>query len=549
MSIDRIDLTDDVTEAVRKAYPMNTRCARCDRTWGYHHGHHCPNGSTKFLPVEGEEAAAPTAAPTDEADQQEKSAMSMDHANSIARTGDKITIPAEISLKKAGEIIASQIAYEDTEVALNESIPGFYWDAAHAFYKAACQKFGWVFQQPIPPSFFTPAQPPVLFTIQSGVGETVTIPQGRMTVPNLSGPKGKYFLQTMHRPNEQGQAEFVIAGKVLRKDEPMIRELAELTRKILAESSIYKGKAIRIRFHDDDGDVIPLPQPTFWDVSKHTPEDLILPEQLSRAVETSVFTPIRHAQACRDAGVPLKRGVLLSGPYGTGKSLTAAVAAHLCQKHGFTFIYGQHPSELADYVRLARQYAPAVVFCEDIDREVHGERSVSMDEILNVIDGVDTKHTEIMVVLTSNHVENINRALLRPGRLDAVIEFVPPDAVAAMRLIRLYARGLLDPDADLMPVAVKLQGCIPAVIREAVERAKLSAITLNQGGKNLTITTNALLDAADGMAGQLELLKDKSQPMTGEQMLFEGVQRAIVSAASTDLDKMAKQVQEIRERV
>jgi transitional endoplasmic reticulum ATPase len=62
---------------------------------------------------------------------------------------------------------------------------------------------------------------------------------------------------------------------------------------------------------------------------------------------------------------------------------------------------------------------------------------------LNEIDGVESKGKELITILTSNHAENINQAMLRPGRLDAVLSIQAPDAFAAEKLIRLYARGLI----------------------------------------------------------------------------------------------------------
>ena len=72
-----------------------------------------------------------------------------------------------------------------------------------------------------------------------------------------------------------------------------------------------------------------------------------------------------------------------------------------------------------------------------------------MDEILNVIDGIESKGTEIITVLTTNNLGNITSAMLRPGRLDAIVSVRAPDAKAAQQLVRLYAGTLLAADDDL----------------------------------------------------------------------------------------------------
>jgi transitional endoplasmic reticulum ATPase len=138
-----------------------------------------------------------------------------------------------------------------------------------------------------------------------------------------------------------------------------------------------------------------------------------------------------------------------------------------------------------------------------------GDRDNVIDHILNVIDGVESKSTEIMIVLTTNDIENITPALLRPGRLDAVIYIDKPDAKAAERLARQYGRGLISDDEDISEAAAALAGRIPAVIREAVERSKLAAIMMTPIGEPLRISNAALLHSATRMQIQLNLLEPK----------------------------------------
>ena len=126
-----------------------------------------------------------------------------------------------------------------------------------------------------------------------------------------------------------------------------------------------------------------------------------------------------------------------------------------------------------------------------------------------MIDGISSKGTEIMVVLTSNHVEKINRAMLRPGRLDAVITITAPDQQAVKRLIRLYGRELVDPNDELELASAVLTGQIPAIIRECTERAKLYAIGRSDDDNSLQITDEDVHGAAVGMKPHMDLLEQK----------------------------------------
>jgi transitional endoplasmic reticulum ATPase len=180
-------------------------------------------------------------------------------------------------------------------------------------------------------------------------------------------------------------------------------------------------------------------------------------------------------------------------------------------EHGWTFIYIKDASELPRALQFAKQYQPALVFAEDVDRHVTGERTDKMDMILNTLDGIDTKHTEIMVVLTTNHLDQVNQAMLRPGRLDVILNIVPPDAKAVERLVRVYARGRLDGAADLARAGELLAGFTPAVVREVVERAKLGSIS-RTGRADATLLGIDIEISAETMVQQQALLK-KPEPV------------------------------------
>jgi transitional endoplasmic reticulum ATPase len=335
---------------------------------------------------------------------------------------------------------------------------------------------------------------------------------------------------------------FVLSATVKRKDEPVIRELFTSLREYLKTHSIYRGKAIKIRFRDDDGDTIPMPQPEFMDVADVDPDGLLLNKDLMASINANLFTPITRVADCIQNGIKVKRGVLLGGNYGTGKTLAATVAAHLAQKHGITFVYTPRANELGDAIAFAKQYqSPAcVVFCEDIDREMTGERSVKIDDILNILDGVDTKSENIITVLTTNHLEKVNQAMLRPGRLDAIISIEAPDAETAERLVRHYGGNAIDEAEDLVEVGVALQGQIPAVIEETVKRAKLYNLSLIDSGHAVTgISGEALRLAGVSMKTQIELLEgpEKIELPTLDKVM----KHMIVSSVKESVDERIAQ--------
>lgn len=406
---------------------------------------------------------------------------------------------------------------DEQEFAVNYEIHASPLDGAVAFQRAIAAKYGW--SQGVPTPGFFGDKPPVMIGVPVGAGERINVPWGRIEIPGIEG-----HLTTGMAP--MPHPHFIVGGTVKKKHAENVKELVALTEKFLKEESIYKGKAIRVSFDyiDEDGDV------EFYDPIQHAPQfleldgvtdnDLIFGEEVMAAINTGLFTPIEHAGACRKYGVPLKRGVLLHGPYGTGKTLTAYVSAVKAVRHGWTFIYLSDVSDLRAALRFAAQYAPAVLFAEDIDRAVTGDRSTDMDAILNTLDGVDTKGAEIITVLTTNHIEDINPAMLRPGRLDTLVEVLPPDAKAAERLVSLYGRGLLEEGIDLKKIGKALNGNIPAFIREVTERSKIAAIARLGNDIEGQVLESDLLEAAQAMKNHASLLVPKKKSDTPAHKLF-----------------------------
>lgn len=435
----------------------------------------------------------------------------------VVRHGDKIVIPEGLSLERVDKVIHARLEYENqifTPVA--EIDAPFVYEAAFALNQVLTEKFGWANGIPTP-GFFGP-KPPQMLSIPVAPGKTVQVPWGRFALPNI-GPEG--WIQSGVTQKDDGRIVFQIVGNVKRLYEPIINELIEAVKRHVRERSIYRNKAFRVKLFDNRGNRLPMPEPEFIELDPNVNKELVLPEATGRSVETNLFTPIRQTARVTKHGIPLKRGILLAGPFGTGKTMIAAATANLAVAHGWTYVECKDITELAEVTRLARQYGDqghgVVLFCEDIDRIMRGDdRTVEVDEVLNVIDGVESKGSALMIVLTTNELEKITTALLRPGRLDAIIHVGPPDEEAAVALARQYGRGLI-PDSDPLLVSRKfMAGKIPAVIREVVERSKLAAISLNPDDEGLHVTDEALTFAAQEMDAHVALLTPKPEDHRSE---------------------------------
>jgi transitional endoplasmic reticulum ATPase len=433
----------------------------------------------------------------------------------VQRHGDKLIIPEGLTLERVDKVIHARMEYEAQEVAIHAPIEApFPFEGAYAFYQELTDKFGWANGVPTP-GFFG-STPPAMLSIPVSPSKTVQVPWGRFALPNIEG-----FLASSVETDDLGVTRFVISGKVKRMYEPAINQIVEGTKVRVRTQSIYKGTAFRVRLFDDRGNRLEMPEPKFVDLTRSVQNELVLPERTDASVRTNIFTPIEQTERVVKHGIPLKRGILLAGPFGTGKTMIARATAEKAVANGWTYVEVEKIRELAEVATLARMYgdqtAGVVLFCEDIDRIMRGDdRSIGIDTILNVIDGVESKGTSMMIVLTTNELENITTAMLRPGRLDAIIHVGPPDADAAERLARQYGRGLIKEDEPLTNSKALLAGKIPAVIREIVERSKLAAIRLNETDDTLNVTDDALVFAAEEMEEHVALLTPKAEDTRSE---------------------------------
>jgi transitional endoplasmic reticulum ATPase len=448
------------------------------------------------------------------------------HVADIIHHGEKLILPAMMTITDAIDLLYRRAEYLETTVNITEKFDVFPLDGAYGLSQVIIDRFGWQEGKPIR-TMFGETKPKIL-QVPSGPHTKVDVPWGHFELPTVSGK-----LMTGVDEGPAGRAVFVLTAEVKRRDEGTVRGLFDALREYLNHNSLYRGKAIKIRFRDDDGDPIPMPEPEFLDLADVQVNNLILNDDLASSVKANLFTPIERVTDCLQNDIKVKRGVLLGGNYGTGKTLAAMCAARIAEDNNITYIYSPRASELGDAIAFARQYqSPAcVVFCEDIDRSVTGDRTVAIDDILNILDGIDTKNENIITVLTTNHLENVNQAMLRPGRLDAILNIEAPDAPTAEKLVRYYGGISISKKEDLTEVGKALAGQIPAVIEEAVKRAKLFQLALlPEGAAVEDISAEALRQSASTMTKQIELLAEPEARVTPTlDAAFQGAVRNAVN--------------------
>lgn len=435
----------------------------------------------------------------------------------------KIIIPQEMKLKDVADWALKMDKEDERVVQVRFEFDCFPLDGAVAFRNALDTVYGFVQGATIPGNWFMPAQPPIMIGVPIGPGEVRQVPWGRVTIPGVEG-----WLQT--GLDVTATPKFVLLGEIKQRHRDEIDRIASELRENLRSRSIYKGKAVRIDLswmatpqgRQNFSPTVHAPQFTI-PVDKVNEGELIFPADVQNDIELGLFEPIEHSEFCRQSQIPLKRGVMLAGEPGVGKSLTAYVTAKKAVQNGWTFIYLSRAADLKYGFAMAAQYQPAVLFVEDLDRVVSGEdRTEEIDAVLNAFDGVESKAAEVITVLTTNNLDAIPPVALRQGRCDTLVKVTRPDAEAAAGLVQLYGRGLMHPATDYRVIGEALAGHIPAEIREAVERAKLATIRrlCRTGGMPATgikgfVTEMDVLDAVKAMEAQHRLLEPKKKDTRG----------------------------------
>jgi cell division protease FtsH len=204
---------------------------------------------------------------------------------------------------------------------------------------------------------------------------------------------------------------------------------------------------------------------------------------------------LRDPDRFRALGAQPPRGVLLFGPPGTGKTMLArAVAAQagvdFFSASGSSFVemfVGRGAARIRRLFKEARKSGRAVIFIDELDA-VGGargggggdggtsEREQALNQLLVELDGFERDSGTVIVIAASNHVDKLDKALLRPGRFDRQVLVAPPDREGREAILHAHIKGKpLGPDLNLTDVARKTTGMTGAQLANALNEAAIIA--------------------------------------------------------------------------
>ena len=210
-----------------------------------------------------------------------------------------------------------------------------------------------------------------------------------------------------------------------------------------------------------------------------------------RAELQEVVDFLRNPGQFERLGARVPKGILLHGPPGTGKTLLAKAAA---TESGATFFAASASSFIEMFAGLgaarirrlfkdARKKAPAIIFIDELDavgtarsgHSLNREQDQTLNQLLVELDGFGGED-QVVVMGASNRLDQLDAALLRPGRFDRQVLVGPPDLSSREAILRVHTRDKpLASDVDLSTVARQTAGLTGADLANIANEAAIFA--------------------------------------------------------------------------
>jgi cell division protease FtsH len=214
-----------------------------------------------------------------------------------------------------------------------------------------------------------------------------------------------------------------------------------------------------------------------------------LDEAKGELVEVIDF--LRDPERFGRLGARVPKGLLLYGPPGTGKTLLAKAIAHEAGAKFFAqsasafveMFAGLGAARIRKLFEEARKNAPAIIFIDELDavgsqRTGHGfsrEQDQTLNQLLVELDGFESRE-QVVVMGASNRLQDLDAALLRPGRFDRQVLVAAPDLKGRQEILVVHTRGKpLGPDVDLKAVARQTAGLTGAELENIANEAAIFA--------------------------------------------------------------------------
>lgn len=270
---------------------------------------------------------------------------------------------------------------------------------------------------------------------------------------------------------------------------------------------------------------------------------------------TEIVDFLHNPEKYSHIGARLPKGALLVGPPGTGKTLLAKAVAGEARVPFFSLsgsdfvemFVGVGASRVRDLFKQAQQSAPCIIFIDEIDaigksRDSrygggNDEREQTLNQLLSEMDGFDSSKG-LFILAATNRPEVLDKALLRPGRLDRRIIVDKPDLKGRVDTLKVHSKGvLMDDSVDLEAIALATSGAVGSDLANMINEAAINAV---KNGRKF-VTQDDLFESVEVVIAG----KEKKDRILGKEEKKIVAYHEVGHALITALKKNAEPVQKI----
>ena len=271
--------------------------------------------------------------------------------------------------------------------------------------------------------------------------------------------------------------------------------------KYMKENNFYIGEKI-----DVNGKFLAIEDIDF--------DSVVLPANQKKSIKIGALDFFKKKEIYAKAGLSFKRGMLLTGQPGTGKTLLGKI---LMKQTESTFIWVtaammQEASDVDYLFRMASELGNCILFLEDIDDYL--EKSGAVDVLKTAMDGLGGLNDGIVTILCTNFPDRIPKALCRPGRLDEIFILQLPDEALRYKILMQVSKemDLENREEELQKLAKETEGLTPACLKEIIIYSLLLAVddereTINK--EDLSTATFKVKDTKETVTDRLSEIDEK----------------------------------------
>ena len=271
-------------------------------------------------------------------------------------------------------------------------------------------------------------------------------------------------------------------------------------------------------------------------------------EDEAKELLTEMVDYLNHPDKYAKIGAKIPKGALLVGPPGTGKTMLAkAVAGEagvpFFSISGSEFVemfVGMGAAKVRDLFEQAKKKAPCIIFIDEIDaigkkRGAGGlvgndEREQTLNQLLTEMDGLDSSKAIILLAAT-NQPDQLDPALLRPGRFDRRVPVELPDFQGRIDILKVHSKKIkMSDNVNLEAIAKAAPGASGAELANIINEAALRAV---RAGRERVIQS----DLEESIEVVIAGYQKKNKVMTDKEKLivsYHEVGHALVAALQKD---------------